>query len=162
MYMLKNLHDVSLKLPIILLVFFFTFINILLGHFFSYLSEVIGVNMEIDGPLFKSIQEEFLIAVVFAPIGETFIHQYLVFIILDYFKLNKKLIIIISATTFAAIHVYSWLYVIATFTTGLLFGYLYWVSQIRNQKPFLVVLAVHALYNLYAFLGKNGYFSFVL
>ncbi|WP_371566871.1 hypothetical protein [Pedobacter sp. AJM] len=51
-------------------------------------------------------------------------------------------------------HWYNWLYVVATFFNGLFFNTLYLkVYRLKNEfYAILLVIMVHALYNLYGFL----------
>jgi membrane protease YdiL (CAAX protease family) len=55
--------------------------------------------------------------------------------------------VIVSAALFAAMHFYSWKYVITTFPVGLVLGYVFVVEQMRRGRAFAIVAAIHALRN---------------
>jgi hypothetical protein len=104
------------------------------------------------GPKFETKSEEFFIAVIFAPLGETLIFQHT---IISYF-LNKRpnsflFSCIFSAVLFGASHFYSPEYILKTFFSGLLFGTLYIVVYKKKQNAFIVVAIAHAIYNFIGF-----------
>lgn len=52
-----------------------------------------------------------------------------------------------SATLFASLHFYSWKYVLVTFPSGLVPGYVYVVEQARRGRAFMIVATIHSLRN---------------
>jgi hypothetical protein len=115
-----------------------------------------------NAQVFESVEAEFWTVVIFAPLGETFLFQYLVFIVLDYINLGKRWIVLISASLFSFIHNYSLFYTLYAFGSGIIHGYVYWLSQVKYKFPFMVVALIHALHNLYIFLIKYNKISFML
>jgi len=107
---------------------------------------------------FGSLQEEFLIAVIAAPIIETLIFQYFVIETLLNVKLAPLLCIIASALLFGISHYYNIAYVLVTTIVGFIFAYYY--MALRHQHYFnklILVTLLHVLSNLFAFVNNNFY-----
>jgi hypothetical protein len=121
-------------------------------------SKLTGINAGTQNePVFESVEAEFWTAVIVGPLIETFLFQYLIFLILDNFKIGKKWIVLTSALLFALLHNYSFLRIFYAFGGGILYSYAYWLCQIRKEYPFIIIFLIHAFYNLYVFLVKYNY-----
>jgi hypothetical protein len=146
--MLKRTHDFFLKASIYIFVVIFILTNTFLGQLFLGVSEILNINVVDDNSLtFESMQEAFFITVIIVPVIETFLFQYLIFTILDYYKIDKKYIILISGIIFGFTHYYSPFYIFYTIIVGFLYAYIYLLCQLRKEYPFLIVLMIHGLYN---------------
>ena len=109
-----------------------------------------------SGFQFSSLTEEFILAVLFAPIFETLIFQALILKkSLKYFNNNKLVAIILSASLFGLSHYYSIPYVIKATLAGVLYGLLYFVLLNKNKQPIIYIIIVHAMYNLIGFKLNN-------
>jgi membrane protease YdiL (CAAX protease family) len=89
--------------------------------------------------------------VIFIPLFETFIFQFLVIEFLYLIWIGKRKVIFFSALLFAAIHYYSIGYMLYAFSMGVILSYSY-VIQKSTAKAFLIVYAIHLLRNALAFL----------
>jgi hypothetical protein len=94
-------------------------------------------------------------AVILAPVFETIIYQFSVIKIITWVIKNTvwsfSIAISASAFLFALSHPFSIYYQINTFLVGLLYAIIFLISQYRKDWPaFLVVLVLHASWNLFA------------
>lgn len=96
---------------------------------------------------------EFLVAVILAPVIETLIFQYALIETIRQ-KVKPFYACLISASFFALAHIYSPYYVLFAFVSGLLFGYLY-LSRKSVLRACLLVLIAHASYNYIVYLGSS-------
>lgn len=154
--MIKNIIKIPL-LPFIAL-------TILLGIVIAYsLSFLFNINGGLDNvndaeKLPKEIF--FFLAIVIAPLFETFVFQYLIFkffVIKERNFDNKKIffLFITSSLLFSLTHVYSIEYFFYSFFLGLYFITVFFLSiYIRNDKnfSFLVVFLIHLIINFLAIL----------
>ena len=127
---------------------------------FQFITAVIANNLSANsytkGFKFDSLMEEFLIAVIIAPIFETFIFQYLVIETLLNSKVKPIVCVAISASLFGASHWYNLVYVLVTTVVGLIFGFYYMALRHQNFANKLVLVgALHALSNTIAFVDNN-------
>lgn len=100
-----------------------------------------------------SLNEIFVLSVIFAPLIETFLFQYLIVEILSRLKMNFNAIIVISAITFSLIHYYNFIYILVTFLSGVIYATYYVYLKFEKQKsPFMYIFALHALYNFTVFI----------
>lgn len=101
-----------------------------------------------------SLTEIFLLSVVFGPLIETFLFQYLIIEILYGLKrLKINTIILISALTFSSIHYYNFLYVLVTFLSGIIYAsYYLYIKEEKKKHPFLTIWMLHLLYNFSVFI----------
>ena len=102
----------------------------------------------------------FFAAVILAPVFETIIYQFSVIKIITWVIKNTawsfSIAITASAFLFALSHPYSIYYQINTFIVGLLYAIIFLISQYRKDWPaFLVVLVLHASWNLFAFIVEE-------
>jgi hypothetical protein len=95
-----------------------------------------------------SSNELFTLSVLFAPLVETFIGQALPLWIISRFTKKLRLLLIISALFFAALHKYP-VAVIAIFPTAITLSWSWIVYRKRSfLHAYLVTSAIHALHNL--------------
>lgn len=107
---------------------------------------------------FSSLHEEFIIAVIAAPILETLIFQYFILETLLNLKLAPLLCVIASALLFGISHYYNLAYVLVTTVVGFIFAYYYMALRHQHSLNKLVfVTLLHALSNLFAFVNNNFY-----
>lgn len=142
------------NIKIIQLLFLLFLLSILNGYMFSYINSRF---FQLENEAFDDLsrKEFFFAAVIFAPIIETLIFQYGLYNFLDYLKLKNALIIIVLMSfIFSLVHHYHWIYMVATFSSGLILNYLY-VTILRSRGELIAVLlttAMHSSYNLFGFL----------
>lgn len=143
----ENKKSIQLFLVLLLL-------KILNGYFFTYVNNRF---FELENRAFDNLSELelFFIAVVVTPIIETLIFQYTLYKILNYLKVKNTLILIVlMSIVFSLAHSYHWLYMLATFFSGLILNHLY-ISTLKNRGKWLAVLltmGLHMSYNLFGFL----------
>lgn len=99
-------------------------------------------------------------SVVLAPAFETLIYQFSIIKLLQWIINNPRwsfsIAIPVSAALFALDHPYSLYYQVSTFLIGLLYATIFYLSQYRKDWPaFLVVLVLHASWNLFAFIVEE-------
>jgi len=143
------------KIAPIIYVPFVTIVLLIFATGFGFLSEYLQQYNTIwqkspyqDMPLRDQIMAAFFIA----PIFETLLHQYLPIKLLQrfqFFKQNNLYLIVISAFTFALVHLYSLFYMVYTFLAGVVFAYSYILYQ-KDKKftAFWVVTIIHSLFNI--------------
>ncbi len=90
---------------------------------------------------------------LFAPIFETLIFQTFFFLAFKYLRINKTIIIILSASVFSVIHDYSLIYMIDTAFIGAMFMYGYMLRAKADKKPFLSTAVAHGTINLTAIIA---------
>lgn len=100
---------------------------------------------------FENKFEEFFVVVVFAPIIETYLFQYLPIKYLDKEIKNSLFIIIICGLIFAIFHQYNHSYTLKAFISGMLYSTLFLILRIKTKKTILFVFICHCLYNLTGF-----------
>ena len=89
-----------------------------------------------------------------APILETFIYQFLPYMFLKkILKLKAFYIILLSATIFAGVHFYNYIYIIYAFFAGCILMFAYIVFTKRKFYPFLTLVIIHFTVNLIAYLA---------
>lgn len=127
---------------------------IVIGHFFNIGSDYFNIKHETT-PNFSSRNEEFLLAVIIAPIIETVIYQLILYKLFEFlnFKQNWHYTIAMSFV-FSQFHWYSWIYVLMVFFNSLGLNYFY-VKTFKTKgasSAFFLTVMLHSLYNLYGFL----------
>ncbi|MBB6331709.1 membrane protease YdiL (CAAX protease family) [Chryseobacterium sediminis] len=126
------------------------------GYFFNYINDVY-FHFDVNQNKHTNISKDELnfLALFIAPFLETFLFQYLPFLILSkWIKLNNKVFcIIIMSIIFASMHYYNWLYIVMTFFGGIILNnlYIYYNKHVHTYSFILTVL-FHSLFNLYGFL----------
>lgn len=147
-----NLLDRISKSGLLKLILTTVFIEVFVTILFSYFL----FPNHTSGPKFENKNEEFFIAVIFAPFLETLIFQY---VIISYIisKKSKAFLLscFVSAILFGLSHYYSAAYILKTFLSGLIFGTLYLVVVKKKANAIIVVTIAHALFNFIGFCVKN-------
>lgn len=137
------------------LFFILLFLAILNGYFYQFINDTF-VHYENTSFHEISIGEEFFLVVLFAPIVETIILQFCLYQLLALTKVKSfHFYLIVMGFVFSQIHWYHWLYVLMTFSSGLLINYLYLkvLFKTKNQtKAVFLTILFHASYNLFGFL----------
>lgn len=129
------------------------FFNFCLSVVLNILSKLIHNNSFTENTHhFSSIKEEFFVIVVFSPLIETIIFQFIIIEIL-YDKFKKEIICIISAFLFACIHLFNYIYFAFSFIIGLTFAYLYFIGRLK-KRGFIYVYLTHLFYNLIVIILK--------
>ncbi|MBP3943807.1 CPBP family intramembrane metalloprotease [Sphingobacteriaceae bacterium WQ 2009] len=149
---LKNTFD---KLDLTALFFVFLAIKFFLSWLFGQIIYSVFPN-KLSHPLSEAPAYEFFTAIVlFAPIFETFIFQFLFFYLGEKLKLKSSFIVIISAVLFAISHHTSLAYIVLTLFSGLFYNIIY--LKIKNKYKagiaFLFIVGIHALYNFVVWLN---------
>jgi len=99
----------------------------------------------------------FLFVVIIGPMFETVIFQLFLINMIKAFSEKSKysifLSVIIPSIAFGFSHFYNLYYIIFGFFIGLIYSTTYYVSQfLRKENGFLIVLLLHSLNNLLAFI----------
>ncbi len=99
----------------------------------------------------------FLFVVIIGPVFETVIFQLLFINAIKAFSAKSRYTIILSviipSVLFGLSHPYSLYYILFSFLIGLIYSSVYYVSQfLRKENGFLIVLLLHSLNNLLAYL----------
>lgn len=143
----ENIKIVKLFLVLLLL-------KILNSYFFTYLNNRF---FKLENRTFDNLEEGelFFMVVIAAPIIETLICQYILYEFLNYLKVkNTIVLIVLMSIIFSLGHNYHWLYMVATFFSGLILNYLY-ISILKNRGEWIAILLtilMHSSYNLFGFL----------
>ncbi len=146
-----HLYLISLnKAQLIILFVVINTLNSLLFSAVAYFITGIGLrNHSIDN---MSAINQFLIAVILAPVIETVIFQYALIESIRQ-KIQPLYACFFSALAFAFVHFYSVYYFLFALISGLIFAYLYLLEK-SVIKGSLLVLTAHILYNLLIYLGR--------
>jgi len=162
----KELNSRSIKLVVnrlsvvsyILLTFLLSLLASIITWCFAFAFDLLGDESLVnDSPLINSSKGIYaLVSVcIIAPLFETFIAQYLP---IRFLRKKSSVIfkIIFSAFIFAALHLYSGLYVINTFFIGIVFatGYVLWDRPI-TLHPFWIIAIVHSMKNSISFILQS-------
>jgi hypothetical protein len=112
----------------------------------------IGDDSDHGGPLKNAeISTMVFFGLLFAPVFETFLNQWLPIRLLNTkFKVNRTITILVSAASFGAMHGYSSIYVAETFFVGLVLAYAFVLKDRGRGSPFWLVATIHALRNAIA------------
>jgi len=153
-YILVQLENRCKKVPIGLLFLYFTIFKLaftfLLGTLVAFVDK-----SAFDNPI--STQDPFVVlckTVLVAPLIETLIFLVLVYELGKRLRLNDGAFLLLSSFLFAISHSYSFLYIIATLTSGLIYGILYLYLRKRYDafRAVLFVSGIHAINNLIGWL----------
>ena len=155
-----NYYEIFLERRNVFFVLSMAVLAILFSILFSYLLSLFGLQLlnPIDS---HSFTDKIIVAVVLAPLFESWIFQYLPFFYLQ--KLYKEetgifkwFYIVISTLLFSIQHYYSIWYIIAMIVPGILLAYsfLHFYALYKNLiVPFWFIVIIHALVNLIATLS---------
>lgn len=127
-------------------------LNIIFSALYSKLLLVLKLNYHPNPDPPSSIYELFFLAVIFAPLVETFFFQFGPIYLLR--KYNPIIIITISSLLFGLSHWYNFLNFIYGFAIGLLFAISYVLVDKRKINPFITVCLAHMFYNLFVFITR--------
>ncbi|MEN5133165.1 CPBP family intramembrane glutamic endopeptidase [Elizabethkingia anophelis] len=135
-------------------IFIFSIALCALDHVLGAIFEQLDIIKNLKGPKFKNLTQEIFLAIFFAPLGETFIFQVVVYYLISLFesfltKYFNIIYLITSALLFALSHSYSIYYQIGVFLPGVLLAYAFLYFKNRSKYPILCVTIVHALHNIY-------------
>ncbi|MFS4474564.1 lysostaphin resistance A-like protein [Chryseobacterium sp. T20] len=140
-------------------IFFFiiSFVLALLnGYFFNYINDTyfhFDVNQNRDNNISK--EELNFIAIFIAPFLETFLFQYLPYLVLSkWMKIKSRMLcIVMMSIIFASMHYYNGLYIVMTFFGGIILNNLYiYYTMHTHSYSFVLTVLFHGLFNLYGFL----------
>jgi membrane protease YdiL (CAAX protease family) len=151
---LLQAHFFLIKLDKWKLILLAVLINLLNSFFYSFISNIFFETKLSKGfRPFGSLTEEIILAILVAPLFETFIFQYGVF---ETFKkkYNSFTCCLISAFLFGLLHLYNGFYFLFAFFAGLLLAYVYYIGSL-TKKGILITLLVHFIYNALAVILKN-------
>lgn len=103
-----------------------------------------------------SVWETFILSVIFAPILETLIFQYALIELLLKTRLRPIFVVAISALLFGVNHHYNLVYILVMTVIGFLFALYYMMLRAQGGwNKILLVVLLHALWNLIAFLNNR-------
>jgi membrane protease YdiL (CAAX protease family) len=140
---LKNIKTSTTILIFTIIILIQTFI---LGCCFGLLVE----EIDVDNKEYSSIINLIFLALIIAPLIETFINQYLFFKI--FYKVKTKIIIIIiSAIMFSLLHYHKNVNIFELFTlffNGIIFSYAYYFYLKYNKSAYINVVLIHLFSNL--------------
>ena len=141
-----------MKKPVIFFIVSFA-LALLNGYFFNYINDTY-LHFDVNQNNKISPEEFNFIATCIAPFIETFLFQYLAYLILSRWIgiKNQMLCIIIMSIIFSSMHDYHWLYIIMTFFGGLILNTLYLYYYRHTRYSFMLTVLFHALFNLYGLL----------
>lgn len=99
--------------------------------------------------------ESFAAVVLFAPIFETFIFQFIIFYLGDKLRLKNSLIIIIASILFAISHHTSLAYIVFALFSGLFYNIIYLNIKKEHKTgiAILFIIGIHAIYNFVVWLN---------
>lgn len=125
----------------------------------SIIGDALIESFGITNPIFNSSEQigeptlaYFLMAILFAPIFETFLAQFLPLKIAGRFTRSDNTKIIISATVFSLMHLPVLGFLLGAFFVGLVFAWGYIIkSKEKTSHAFWLIAGSHALMNLIAF-----------
>ncbi|WP_449401472.1 CPBP family intramembrane glutamic endopeptidase [Chryseobacterium wanjuense] len=126
------------------------------GYFFNYINDTY-LHFDVNYNKHQNISKSELnfVAICIAPIVETLIFQYFLYLILiKWINIkNNMFCIIIMSIFFSSMHYYNWLYVIMTFFGGLILNNLYvYYHKHLPEYSFILTVFFHSLFNLYGYL----------
>lgn len=105
-----------------------------------------------------SIGEQLFLSVLLAPLLETALFQTLFFEVLFRDRQKRRLTIfgvILSGVSFGLTHWYSLPYLFMGIVSGIFYAFAYVSFQKRGGSTFLLVVALHAAYNLIVFIQSQ-------
>ena len=100
-----------------------------------------------------------LLILFIGPFFETFFYQYTIIkvirlLIADSYK-NFLPSVLTSAIVFGSHHYYNFYYFLSAFIGGLIWAIAFYISIYRKEPAFLVVLAIHIIWNLISYLSHS-------
>jgi hypothetical protein len=106
-------------------------------------------DLQLGGPGFekRGLGSMILFGCLIAPMLETAVNQWACIRLLNRFGCRTAIAIVISALLFGLGHSYSVVYILMTFTIGLVLAATFVIEDRRGGSPFLVTMTVHAMRN---------------
>lgn len=155
LFQIKN-NKLSINAKFYKIFFACLILTVLNGYFFSYIRQQFFPNLE-KNPLEKhGVLIQFIAACIIAPLVETLIFQSLLNLILNKIGIkNLYILICIPSIIFGLNHLYNPLYMISTFTAGLVMNLLYLFCLQNGKNAYFYVALLHFLYNFYGFTLSN-------
>lgn len=154
---IKSFEKKTLSLNSLSFIGLFILLSILWSLFYVLILFTIGIKSNNVNPS-VNLSKYFFKAVVFAPLIETFIFQFILIEFLKLFNLRKNLIILSSGLIFGILHYFNEsLFREFAFATilGLIFAYSYILLSKKNSlNSFIGVVIIHAGYNFFVFVLK--------
>lgn len=145
----QGLINILTAFPSIQLALFTLLADIVITLLFSF----VFFPNNTSGPQISANAEGFVIAVMIAPVIETYIFQiWLIKKVLKYSNNNQLLALAVSAIIFGLGHHYSFAYILKAAIAGILYAFLFFAITEKKQNPFFYILAAHAAFNLIGFL----------
>ncbi len=126
------------------------------GYFFNFINDTyfhFDVNQNIQNNISK--EELNFIAIFIAPFLETFLFQYLPYLVLSkWMKIKSRILcIVMTSIIFASMHYYNGLYIVMTFFGGIILNNLYiYYTKHAHFYSFVLTALFNGLFNLYGFL----------
>ena len=153
MVLIKKINDKMINLSKTKFIFTIVILNFIISNMFNPIINLYEKYIgSLGGPGFTNLREEFIYAIILAPILETLIFQMAIikfFSLSEKIKNNKLLLIIISAFFFGLGHgIYSILYMICAFIAGILLAYSFVVYEDKEKSGYWVTVIIHSLMNL--------------
>lgn len=146
----SNIHQFFLRLNNVFLVVLFVVVNCMISILFNAISQFTSAHPLSHGfQVFSTNDDAVLLAIFVGPIIETLIFQYG---IIEWLRQKRPIYqcCIISAFTFALIHLYNVYYFCFAFFSGLVIAYLYTLKK-KAISGMIVTLLAHMLYNTLVF-----------
>ncbi|MGO5064710.1 MULTISPECIES: CPBP family intramembrane glutamic endopeptidase [unclassified Clostridium] len=153
MVLIKKINDKMINLSKTKFIFTIVILNFIISNMFNPIINLYEKYIgSLGGPGFTNLREEFIYAIILAPLLETLIFQMGIikfFSLSEKIKNNKLLLIIISAFFFGLAHsIYSILYMICAFIAGILLAYSFIVYEDKEKSGYWVTVIIHGLMNL--------------
>ena len=146
---LYRLNSISFILIGLIIMIFASFIPSLLLPEGSYRNPVVELIAK-DGLLTL-----FLFGYIFAPFVETFLFQYLPFLLANLIFKHKKrpfFYLITASLLFGYMHKYNIFYFLTGCLIGLILCFFFYIAKQRKQNAIILITIIHALNNLLALL----------
>ena len=129
-------------------------LKIAANYIFSYFIQKQNLIISSESPFDSNdLRFSFLLIVIIGPLIETFIFQFLPYVILKHFRIkNLFLRLVLPALFFGLSHYYSLYYIFIAIFMGLILNYFYLFSIASRHNPIVWVFILHSVYNLIGFL----------
>lgn len=153
---LNRFYTYWISLSPIKYILFSTLLSLILSIPYAIYFEIVGINFnQIKGPEFEkyTILENLILAVIIAPIFETYIGQVIpIKLIKKYVNWNKTIsAIIVSTLLFSLLHIqYSFWYFLLTIPIAFILAVTYISFQGKKPSGYWMTAFVHAAKNLLA------------
>jgi membrane protease YdiL (CAAX protease family) len=145
----KLIHDKN----IVIIFFLFLAVHILSTLVFYCMSKDVAIA---QNPLEKKTEfEKILIILIIAPIIETLTLNLLPIKIFKKIIKSNLITIILTSSIFAFMHYYSFLSILKSFVSGIIYNGFFLVVETKYQvliKAILLTILLHSFYNLFGFL----------